>query len=257
MIPREAFPPLRIVIADDHAMVRSGLRKVLESQKDMQVVGEAADGEAAVRLTLEYAPDVLLLDLAMPGTPGVDALRTLSKSKLQTKTIIVTASIESSILVELVQLGARGVILKESSSESLYKCIRSVAAGQYWLDHAGVCEVAQAFRRVADSDNGGRDTFGLTPRELEIVAGVVAAYGTKEIAAKLNISRQTVKNHLTTIFDKIGVSNRLELALFVTNHPEFARHLSRRKASLEHSHPRRPLYNKDRDLTVVSDEFSA
>jgi len=211
---------ISILIADDHAMVRTGLRKVLEGEPDMNVVGDVADGEAAVQTTLQLNPDILLLDLAMPRMPGMQVLRDLAELQLQTKIILLTASIERDGILESVRLGARGVILKESPADVLVKCIRSVMAGELWMDHFTVSDLAHALRDKMRQPRTlrSKEAYGLTTRELEIVGAILSGYSNKDIAEKLKISNQTVKNHLSAIFDKLGVSSRLELGLFATKH---------------------------------------
>jgi two-component system nitrate/nitrite response regulator NarL len=212
--------PTRIVIADDHPIFRDGLRKLLEEEPGLEVVGEAAEGSEAVRLVRERKPDLLLLDLAMPRHPGLEALRALSDDPAGPRTIVLTASIEKSQVLEALQLGARGVVLKESATDLLLKSIRAVMAGETWIGRESVTDVVQFLRRAEASrpGAGGPKTFGLTPRELEIVATVVAGSSNREIARQLSISEDTVKNHLTNVFDKLGVSSRLELALFAVDH---------------------------------------
>jgi len=212
--------PVRIVIADDHPIFRDGLRKLLEQEPGLEVVGEAAHGEEAVRLVREEKPDVLLLDLAMPRHPGFEALRALSDEPQGPRTIILTASIEKPQIIEALQLGARGVVLKESATELLLKSIRSVMEGQTWIGRETVTDLVQ-YLRAAESPAppaARPKGFGLTPRELDIVATIVAGYSNREIARHLGISEDTVKNHLSNVFDKLGVSSRLELALFAVTH---------------------------------------
>jgi two-component system, NarL family, nitrate/nitrite response regulator NarL len=212
--------PVRILIADDHAIFRDGLRKLLESEPGFMVVGEAAEGAAAARLVRELQPDVLLLDLAMPRLSGLDVLRELAGADTPVFTILLTAAIERKQIVEALQLGARGVVLKEAATELLFRCIRCVMGGQFWVGRESVSSLVKTLRELAPGpgEEARKRKFGLTPRELEIVAVVVAGYTNKDIAQKFSISEQTVKHHLGNIFDKLGVSTRLELALFAVNH---------------------------------------
>jgi two-component system nitrate/nitrite response regulator NarL len=211
---------IRVLIADDHPIFRDGLRKLLESEPGFRVVGEAADGGEAVSLARQLLPDVLLLDLAMPRVPGMDALRELAGSATPVRIILLTAAIEKRQILEALQLGAKGVVLKESATELLMKSIRSVMAGEYWVGRESVHDLVRMLRELtpAPGEELKRKHFGLTPRELEIVSTIVAGYTNKDIAEKFSLSEQTVKHHLTNIFDKLGVSNRLELALFAVNH---------------------------------------
>ena len=209
---------IRIVVADDHPIFRAGLRSVLAADAGFSVVGEAADGEEAIRLTRALRPDVLLLDLAMPSVSGMDALDELSGGP--TRTILLTAAIEKADIVKALQLGAAGVVLKSSGSELLVKAIRSVVGGQHWIGRESVSDLVDALRGLmtASLERPPRDRFGVTPRELQITSAVVAGLSNKEIAKQFQLSEDTVKHHLTNIFNKVGASNRLELALFAVHH---------------------------------------
>jgi len=211
---------IRILIADDHPIFRDGLRKLLEAEPGFKVVGEATDGAEAVKMVQQVKPDILLLDLAMPRMPGLEALRELMASSTFVRAILLTASIEKRQIVEALQLGARGVVLKESATELLLKSIRSVMAGQFWVGRESVVNLFETLRDLAGApgEEAPQKKFGLTPRELEIISAIVAGYTNKDIAQKFSISEQTVKHHLTNIYDKLGVSTRLELALFAVNH---------------------------------------
>jgi len=210
---------VRILIADDHTIFRDGLRRLLESEPEFEVVGEAGDGGEAVQQARRLSPDVLLLDLAMPRVPGLDALRELTTDEYPTKIIILTAAIEKSQIVQALQAGAKGIILKESATQLLLKGIRTVMAGHYWVGRESVNDIVEYLKSTAagaQADSQARN-FGLTKREMEILGTIVAGFTNKEIAKKFNLSEDTVKHHLTNIFDKVGVSSRLELALFAIN----------------------------------------
>jgi DNA-binding NarL/FixJ family response regulator len=211
---------VRILVADDHALFRDGLRRLLETEPDFRLVGEARDGLETVKLAKKLGPDILLLDLAMPRVGGLEALRELAEAPSPVRTLLLTGAIETRQIVEAIQLGARGVVLKESAAELLFKSIRAVMAGQYWLGREAVSDLFEALRTLSPRRRrrSPPGTFGLTPRELEIVSAVVAGLPNRDIAQKFSLSEQTVKHHLTRIFDKVGVSSRLELAVFALHH---------------------------------------
>lgn len=213
--------PIRILIADDHPIFRDGLRRLLEAESGLKVIGEACDGAEAVQLARQLKPDILLLDLAMPRHPGLEALREMSSGSGQNavRVILLTAAAEKNQIVEALQLGARGVVMKDSATQLLLKSIHTVMSGEYWVGRESVSNLVQYLRTLVQSsgEEARQKKFGLTPRELEIVSAVVAGYSNKEIAEYFKISEDTVKHHLSNIFDKLGVSTRLELALFAVN----------------------------------------
>jgi len=217
----KAAETIRIVIADDHPILRDGLRKLLEAEPDLRVIGEAGDGVEAVKAVRRLKPDLLLLDLAMPRQTGLEALReigTLASTSI--RTVVLAAAIEKAQVAQAIQLGARGVVLKESATQLLLRCIRAVMGGQYWVGHEVVSSLVEALRDLlpATDEQDRQDHFGITRREMEVINAIVSGYTNKDIAQKFSLSEQTVKHHLTNIFDKLGVSNRLELALFAVNH---------------------------------------
>ena len=211
---------IRILIADDHRLFREGLRRLLDGVAGFQVVGEAEDGHEAVKMVRQLKPDILLLDLAMPRQHGLEALREINELNPTVYTIVLTAAIQRSQIVEAIQLGARGLVLKGNTFELLVEAIHSVLRGQYWMGRDSVCDLVEVLRGLMRTP--GPDVqqkhFGLTPRELEIVETIVYGYSNRDIAQKFSISERTVKHHLSNIFDKLGVSSRLELALFAVNH---------------------------------------
>ena len=217
----ETEKTIRIVIADDHPILREGLRKLLEAEPDLRVIGEAGDGVEAVKAVRRLKPDLLLLDLAMPRQTGLEALREIGTlASTATRTVVLAAAIEKAQVAQAIQLGARGVVLKESATQLLLRCIRAVMGGQYWVGHEVVSSLVEALRDLLPAADGGdrQDHFGITRREMEVINAIVSGYTNKDIAQKFSLSEQTVKHHLTNIFDKLGVSNRLELALFAVNH---------------------------------------
>ena len=207
-----------IIIADDHAIVREGLQMLLQAEPAFQVIGEAVDGAEAVQLVQTLEPDVLLLDVAMPRLGGLAALRELASASVSVRSIMLAAAITQEDIVLALQLGARGVVLKETASKMLFACIRAVMAGQYWVGRDTVAGLVEALRSLSSSRSKRHQDFGLTPRQLEVVLHVVGGLSNKEIAQTLSLSEDTIKHHLTNIFDKTGVSNRLEVALFATHH---------------------------------------
>ncbi|HZM52639.1 MAG TPA: response regulator transcription factor [Vicinamibacteria bacterium] len=210
---------IRVLIADDHPIFRKGLRTLLEAEHGFTVVGEAGGGEEAIRLAQQLKPDILLLDLAMPGVSGMDALAELAAAPTPVRIILLTAGIEKAEIVKALQLGAAGVVLKSAATDLLFKSIRSVIAGQHWIGRDAVTDLVQALRaQLEPPEKPARERFRLTPRELEITSAVVSGLSNKEIARKFSLSEDTVKHHLTNIFDKMGASNRLELALFAVHH---------------------------------------
>jgi two-component system nitrate/nitrite response regulator NarL len=215
MPPEPAQRPfVRIVIADDHPIFRDGLKRLLETEPDFLVAGEATDGVEAMDMARTLAPDVLLLDIAMPRMGGIESLSAMQG--LPTRVIVLTAAISEAATVRALQLGARGVVLKETATRYLLDGIRRVVAGRYVLGEGVVDDVVAAISRVEDDREARR--FNLTHRERDIVTAIVAGQSNKDIADQLRISTQTVKHHLTSIFDKTGVSSRLELAMFALRH---------------------------------------
>ena len=214
----DGSPRIRALIADDHAMFRAGLRKLLEAEAGFEVVGEAENGVTALALTRQLAPDVLLLDFAMPGMSGVEVLRQLSTAIGATRTVVLTASIAPHEMTDVLQNGAAGVLMKTAATELLYECVRSFASGQDRVGRDTVGFIVEALAASHRSVKSGARPFGLTLRELEVVRLVGEGCSNREIGNRLRISEDTVKHHLSRIFDKTGTSSRVELALFAHHH---------------------------------------
>jgi two-component system, NarL family, nitrate/nitrite response regulator NarL len=208
---------VRILVADDHAIFRDGLRKLLEGNDDVQIIGEASNGNECVKMLAKLKPDILLLDLRMPEKDGLGVLEEINFDSTPTRVIVLTAAEDDRDVVRAMRLGARGVVLKQSASDLLLKSIRKVHDGEIWLDNRMTAEVIDAFKKSAEAGQR-REKPLLSDREKEIVQLVAQGFRNREIGEKLFISEQTVKNHLHNIFDKLGVSDRLELALYAIHH---------------------------------------
>ena len=210
----------RVLIADDDPIVRQAVRSVLEVSGGFQVVGEAEDGKMAAELVGQTRPDILLLDLLMPNLPGLEALRAITTAGAEVRTILLCSSISAKQVLEALQLGARGVVLKKRVAE-LLPALDAVMRGQYWIESRSVSNVVQIVEQLCAANlqpAQSQSRFGLTARETEIVSFITQGYMNRDIAKSLSITEETVKRHLTNIFNKVGMSNRLELALFAIEH---------------------------------------
>jgi two-component system, NarL family, nitrate/nitrite response regulator NarL len=208
---------IRVLVADDHAIFRDGLRKLLNSDDNITIVGEAHNGTECIKQLSKLKPDVLLLDLRMPDKDGLAVLKEVNFDNLPTRVVVLTAAEDDSDVVRAMRLGARGIVLKQSATDLLVQSIHRVHAGEIWLDDRMTAELMKAFSHSSESGLRSERPL-LTDREKEIVQHVAQGFRNKEIAEKLFISEQTVKNHLHNIFDKLGVSDRLELALYAVHH---------------------------------------
>jgi len=210
---------IRIVIADDHPIFRDGLRRLLDADARFEVVGEAGDGQQAVSQVAALRPDILLLDLAMPRVSGLQALQELIELGLPVRPVLLTAAIDPAETIKALQLGARGVILKESATQLLYTCLQAVMSGEYWVGNERLHDIVQHLRLLGrETESEASPAMMLTRREMQIVAALVEGASNKGIGQQFGLSEQTVKNHISHIFDKVGVSNRLELALYAVHH---------------------------------------
>ena len=215
---------IAVLIADDHPIFRIGLRTLIENERDLCFAGEAGDGEEAVALTRKLEPDVLLLDVTMPKLGGLEVLQRLAEPPVSTRVVILTASIEEEKITEALRLGARGVILKDATTQLLLKGIRCVVAGEFWVGRGNVQGLVEALQTShAPAPEDPMKKFALTARETEVLTAIAEGQSNKDIAKRFSISEQTVKHHLSKIFAKVGVTNRLELALFSVQHQLIAK----------------------------------
>ena len=211
---------LRIVIVDDHTLFREGLKTILETEDDIEVVADVESAEDIVELVWQTRPDVLLLDIRMPQGNGLDAVPAVLRISSGTQVLVLTASDEKEEHVRAFKLGAKGVILKDSARRTLMQAIRTVCRGEMWMDPriSGVL-VEELARMGSDADGPSvRSESGLTERELEIVRLVASGNKNKEVGAMLAISERTVKTHLTNIFQKLGVRDRVGLVMYALRH---------------------------------------
>jgi DNA-binding NarL/FixJ family response regulator len=220
-VPGSAYNSLiRIVVADDHPVVRFGVKNILTADSGFTVVGEAEDGDVAITETLEKEPDILLLDLQMPRLPGLEAMRAIMSRSPRVKIVLLTSLITTQQVIEALQIGARGIVLKDSVAGELSEALRAVITGDYWINGQRVVNLLKALHELMQKAAAvpEKKTYGLTPRELEVVTCIVEGCSNKDIAKQFSISEETVKRHLSNVFDKTGVSTRLELALFAIAH---------------------------------------
>jgi two-component system nitrate/nitrite response regulator NarL len=210
-------PRVRVVLAGGHPIFRDGLRRLLETDPRLLVVSDAGELASTLALVHDSAPDILLLGLATSDQSALETLRELAASNVLVRTIVLTDCVDTPDVLRALQFGARGVVLKDSSPEVLFKCIHNVVAGDLWIGREPVSDAVVSLRKLQSARRRSK-TFGLTPREIEIARAVVAGYTNKEIAQQTSISENTVKSHLLHIFTKLGASNRVELALFAAHH---------------------------------------
>jgi DNA-binding NarL/FixJ family response regulator len=223
--------PITVVIADDESIFRASLRHLLSAPPAIvrevygvdigagfEVIGEAGTGEETLAVIRRANPQLLLLDLSMPRMTGVDVMRELHATGRIPPTVMLTALVEQPHLLAAVQSGVRGVMLKDASTERLFEAIMAVLTGRRWLDMTLVGDLMEVVGMSygTTARNPAQQPFGLTARERQVLAHVVAGDANKEIARKCAVSEETIKHHLTRIFDKVGASNRLELTVVAT-----------------------------------------
>lgn len=211
---------IRIVVADDHPVVTIGVGNMLAEFDRYEVVGIAYDGETAIAKVKQTQPDILLLDIEMPKKTGLKVVEDIVHDGTHIKILLLTSSISAKQTIEALNIGARGVVLKNVLAQNLTSAIDAAYEGDYWIEGRRVSNLVSAIEelkaKVAPTQK--TQTYGLTRRELEVVGCIVEGYTNRDIANRFSLSEETVKRHLSNIFDKTGVSTRLELALFAIAH---------------------------------------
>ncbi len=204
--------PITLVLADDHPLILDGMENLFLAENDFQVMARCADGEEALHAVRKHKPDILILDIRMPGKGGLVALQALRNEKLPTRVVILTGGVDEEEVAEAIRLGARGLVLKELAPKLLVQCVRRVHAGELWLEKRSV---SSALEKLLQREEGRREAAqALTPREIEIVKQVAAGLHNVEIAKRLFISEGTVKMHLHNIYQKLCVDSRTKLTRY-------------------------------------------
>lgn len=203
---------IRILLADDHGVLRAGLRAMLETEPGIEVVAEAVDGKEALYLTGEHQPDIVILDIGMPGLDGIEATRKLKERSPQTKVLILSMYEEESLLREAIKAGASGYVIKRAAEEELIAAIQAVSRGDMYIHPAITRLLVKDLSSKVNLQKSALDK--LTPREMEVMGYIVRGYTNRQIAEALFISVRTVEGHRSNLFGKLGLKNRLELVEF-------------------------------------------
>ncbi|MCG8540606.1 MAG: response regulator transcription factor [Clostridia bacterium] len=209
---------IRILIVDDHSLMRQGLKQILEIEDDIEVVGLAVDGEDALEQCLRLKPHIILMDINMPNMNGIQALRRIKDMGIDTKVIMLTIHNDREYLFETVNIGAEGYVLKDAESNSLIRAIRNVYSGESYIHPSLASEFVREYKsrgKVVDKEH---NKSKLTRREYEVLTLIAEGLNNKEIAENLFISEKTVKNHVSNIFKKIEVNDRTQAAIYAFKH---------------------------------------
>ncbi len=209
---------INVLIADDHSLIRQGLKQILELEKDMVVIAQASNGNEAVQLAKECKPDIILMDINMPGANGLQAIKEIKQEKLDSRVIVLTIHEDREYLFKTLQMGAEGYVLKDAEPSVLIEAIRNVYAGQSYIQPNMTMELVKEFNRVTLHEKEKHDDNNLTSREIEVLELIAEGMINKEIAKKLYISEKTVKNHVSNIFRKLNVSDRTQAAIYAFKH---------------------------------------
>jgi two-component system nitrate/nitrite response regulator NarL len=214
LVPAPA--PIRILIADDHPIFRDGLRCLLETSPKVLIVG-AADSSSVVEVVEQLSPDILILGISVATSSSIDTMERIAAASAKVRTILLSSTSDGSEFLEALRFGAYGLVPKDTTPETLFETIDSVMAGHYWVGSERVANIEAGVREL-DCERRRSRAFGLSRRELEIVRAVMRGQTNRQIAKRCAISENTVKRHLTNIFNKVGASTRVELAVFAAHH---------------------------------------
>ncbi len=209
---------VRILLADDHSMVRQGIKQILELENDFVVVAQASNGEEAVKAARESKPDIILMDINMPEMNGLQAIKELKKNKSDVKILVLTIHEDREYLFKTLQMGAEGYVLKDAEPAVLIEAIRNICSGQTYIQPNMTKELVKEFNRVTLHEKNKQDETNLTAREVEVLELIAEGMINKEIARQLYISEKTVKNHVSNIFKKLNVSDRTQAAIYAFKH---------------------------------------
>ena len=208
----EAEGPIRVLIAEDHAVVREGLRIILDMEDDVKVVGEASGGAEAVALAQQLKPHVVLMDIRMEDMDGVEATRNIRREVPETNVLVLTGFAEDRYLLDAIEAGANGFLVKDARPEKVIEAIHLVASGESLVTPALLRKLLDAFARRREAAKEAHDA--LTPREMEVLTALAGGMKNEEIAQELVISEKTVKSHLTSVFSKLKVDGRTQAMLY-------------------------------------------
>lgn len=208
---------IRVILVDDHALVRLGLTTLVNDQADMMIVGEAGSGTEAIRLVEQLQPEVVLMDIRLPGESGLETTHQISEHFPRTRVIVLTSFADEELVVRAIRAGAAGYLLKEVGNDEVLNAIRAAAAGKAVLDAS---TTARLFQRVRETERKADENVfrDLSVRELDVLYEVAQGKTNAEVAAVLRLSEKTVRNYVSAILDKLHLSNRVELATFATQH---------------------------------------
>ena len=215
--PDDGKATIRVIVADSQAIFRAGLRKIFALEDDIRVVGQAETVAQTVTAIQKFSADILIFEAALTGSPA-DAVSDLLRQSLKCRVVVVLQEPDQEMTLELFRRGAHGIVSREVEPEMLVQCLRKVASGEPWLESRAIGWVLDAFRNQGLRPTGSRPKVQLTPKESLIVSCVTQGMKNKEIALRVGTTEQVVKNYLRKVYDKLGVADRLELALYCLNH---------------------------------------